>query len=455
MTKFSRCVTTAYIAVLIPCVTGSQEAPVPDSIIRGSLVYKAEGGVGYSGRGKLGSPGIMGDVDVTVTIKNIGSAPVHTVVKGCGTVRLRAYATPSRTGVAADSQSWNESYCNVQPVTAFSLDPGHSRVFNNSLQGWVVAGGRKSLGPWYIVAELHLPDMVLDLRAGEATFDPGLRTLTYKVRTNVEGTAPTSLVTHITAYNNGADTVHLEYGACAIDLQAYRNPKKTGKPVWVSSRRGPPAQVVRNFNMYPRYICPDYLAIGSIAPHDSASPREFTESVRTYEILADSLPAGRYYFTAAFSLNWRIVDLDAGYADLSKGLDPIHASRTIHGIKYSANVRRIHNSSGDSLEVKLTVQNLGNVRRERKPSNSSDPISLSGYSSHSDRDTHYLGARSQWSMRALELPDFVLEPHESRTFTNVIAAPSARLYYLGAFRIKDDGARDASTPFVDLGIDER
>lgn len=447
----ARAAALAFVPLLSGIAGGAaaQALPaLPDSVVRGDLLYKAHAELSWSGQGKLGSPRVMGDVNATVTVKNIGRSSAHGAVKGCR-VRLRAYLVPSRSGTA-DFVQFGERHSCTAPVVNFSLDPGSSRVFKTSAPAWDIAGGQKSLGPWYFVVEVHLPDTVLRLRGGQVTFDPGLTHVRYVVRTGLEGIAPASLVTRITAYNRGSDTVHMEYGSsCVMTLLAHRTPEKHDGVVWRSDRRAPPRKYANR--IAPFYACTSALVSRAVPPGDSVS---FIESVPTYEILADSLPARRYYFTALLGLNWRAIDLDAGYADLSPVQERLPSSRTIHGIQYSA---KLHRARGGSLQLNLTVKNLTDSARHLKPPTQSDSVRISGYSVRADRESWYMGSQEDWLSRPapIAFPDFVLQAKEARTFHGITPAPFKRLHYMVSFWIDDAPKQRVRSPFIALSADEK
>lgn len=425
-----------------PTVLPAQKAlSATDSVIRGPLLYKVVSGLSYSDQGKLGAPSVMGDMDAMLTVKNISESIVQTSIQGCP-LRLRAYLNPSRSGPPDYSQFGPRSSCS-SPVTNFSLEPGTIKIFRESVQGWDIAGGRKPLGPWYFAAEVYLPDTTLIFRGGQATFDPRLEHLGYNVQTRVVGVAPTSVVTTVTAYNRGADTLYLEYGDCDNNLTVFRNARKDGSGVWRSDRRTVPGTEWS-------IPCPTVLNTRKLAAGDSLIR---TVSATTYDILADSLPAGRYYLNVSMEFNWRLVDFDAGHADLSDRWDPVPTSRIVRDIQYSGHLRRIHHANADSLELNLTVQNLSN--RSRRLKLLSPSVYLFGYSNHTNRDTNYSDVRTDWRAKAIELPDFVLEPGEQHVFHGVVARRPNKFYYTIAFSIMDDADVIAASSFVTVAIDER
>jgi hypothetical protein len=286
ITLWLRAFLTALSLIGVPLTAFSQS--LPDSIVVGTLLFKASSWVEYDNGRKTAMRGENARLTTTVKITNIGRLAVQTGLKDCP-LRMRGYLIPGRNGIPAFNDIGPGNNCR-RAASTFSLEPGQSKELLASIQNWIIAGGRSSLGPWYFVAEVHMVDTTIDLRAGQATFDPGLTDITYKIRTAVEGVAPSSLATRITAYNRGRRAVHLEFGDCPINLLAYHTSDRSGKPVWSSNRRGPPGR-----QSFGSYACTMGLNLREVAALDSVP---FVLNVLTYELLADSLPPGRYYINA-------------------------------------------------------------------------------------------------------------------------------------------------------------
>ena len=117
--------------------------------------------------------------------------------------------------------------------------------------------------------------------------------------------------------NAGTQTIRLEFGACALQLLAYRNPDRTGTPVWNSDRR-------KVWNQGFSWACPLYLAVRDLAPGATLEPGEFSLAVPLIEVLGDSLPDGRYWFSAQIRTNLSAAArVDAGVADLALARSPL------------------------------------------------------------------------------------------------------------------------------------
>jgi hypothetical protein len=95
--------------------------------------------------------------------------------------------------------------------------------------------------------------------------------------------------------------IPIEWGGCTVAIKAFRTAERTA-PVWDSS-----AQL---------QACPAFLASRRLTPD---TPAEFMFSGTAAGILGDSLPPGRYYFSAAVALNRTQFDVpDAGELDLGR-----------------------------------------------------------------------------------------------------------------------------------------
>src|SRR5689334_12874839 len=98
-------------------ITHAQESgQISDSIVRGTLLYKAAGKMIYRDHGMPGFPEALGEFDVTVTVKNIGPTITQTEVQGCP-VRMRGYTTPLRSGAPLYSEEATNRYCNQKAQT--------------------------------------------------------------------------------------------------------------------------------------------------------------------------------------------------------------------------------------------------------------------------------------------------------------------------------------------------
>lgn len=119
-----------------------------------------------------------------------------------------------------------------------------------------------------------------------------------------------ALVARARITNMGAQPIRLEFGACSLQLLAYRTADRSGSPAWNSDQR-------RSAAGSP-YACPMYLAMRDLAPGASIEPGELALTAPLVEVLGDSLPDGRYYFAAQIRTNLSVATpIDAGAADLA------------------------------------------------------------------------------------------------------------------------------------------
>ena len=123
----------------------------------------------------------------------------------------------------------------------------------------------------------------------------------YTAETRIAETAPVTMYTTVRVENTSSGRQEVTFpDGCVVLLRAYRGPARMGAPAW-DQERG--------------VACTMQLVELSLAPGES---REFQTSVRADRILGDSLPAGRYYFTAVLRPDGRVVEVPAGEADLAK-----------------------------------------------------------------------------------------------------------------------------------------
>ena len=96
------------------------------------------------------------------------------------------------------------------------------------------------------------------------------------------------LATSVTLTNTGELPAHLEYGACAVRVLAFRDEARTGDPVWNSDYRKP-------YHASFGYGCILVLYVRDLQPSTSA---DFGFVSPLIELVGDSLPNGRYYLAA-------------------------------------------------------------------------------------------------------------------------------------------------------------
>jgi len=190
-----------------------------------------------------------------------------------------------------------------------TIAPGHADTVEASGYRLDISGDTLATGRYYIAAALDRLRDLYDVPAGPVDIvSPNFGLVFTAATTVVNGT----LNVHATVTNTNTQPVRLEYGACSINLLAYRTADRSGKPAWNSALRKPypPVDYV--------YVCPSYLAVGKVDPAATLSPSEFNIRFPVTEMLGDSLAAGHYYFTAVIGMNWRANVVIAGEADVPK-----------------------------------------------------------------------------------------------------------------------------------------
>jgi hypothetical protein len=125
--------------------------------------------------------------------------------------------------------------------------------------------------------------------------------VTYSAETRIAETAPVTVYATARVENTSSTQQEVTFpDGCVVLLRAYRDASRTGAPAWDQQQGA---------------VCTMMLVQVSLAPGES---REFVASVRADEILGDSLPAGRYYFTAVLRPDGQRVEIAAGKAELAK-----------------------------------------------------------------------------------------------------------------------------------------
>ena len=285
-------------------------APVGDE--RG-LVYAATAALRPSSGGSATDEAPLGpmELDVRVTISNSAAESRSLWLSACA-AWIRIYRTADRAGPpVADLPRGTECGSGPQVVT---FAPGESKSYPGLGYRLTLASDTLPTGRFYVAAavdrlrDLHeVPAGAVDVVSPNA----GLAfTGTTTVATAPAGSARDTVHTRIAVRNTNAQGVRLEYGACALDLLAFRAPTRSGTPAWTSSAQRAP-------NGQP-FACPLYLAMGVLRPGQEVSPGELNTRVPARALLGDSLPAGRYYFRARVRFNWRTTLVDAGEADLRR-----------------------------------------------------------------------------------------------------------------------------------------
>lgn len=271
-----------------------------------ALVYTATATVRPTSGGPDSIPLGPSRLDVRVIISNPTPSTHDIYLAGCA-AWIRIFTNPQYAGTPiADLPRGIQ--CSVGTVH-HSIAPGQADTVQ--AEGYRLDIGKDTLatGRYYIAAALDRLRDLYNVQAGPVDIVSPNFGLTFTAATTVAGG---KLSVHATMTNTNAQAVRLEYGACAIDLLAYRTSDRSGKPAWDSALRKtypPPGYA---------YACPSYLATGKIAPGATVSPAEFNTTIPINEMLGDSLPAGRYYFKALIGMNWRTNVVMAGDPEVPK-----------------------------------------------------------------------------------------------------------------------------------------
>jgi hypothetical protein len=190
------------------------------------------------------------------------------------------------------------------------LEPGDSSIL--TAEGFRLTGSEDTLpnGRVYVFAAVDRVRDLVNVPAGPIDISSPNAGLSFLASTSVVGANADTVRTRVTFRNTNALPVRLEYGACSLDVLAYRTAERNGRPAWDSRLRSAGKGVV--------YGCPAYLAVDAVAPGEAKSPPQFNAAYAVREILGDSLPDGRYYFMARIRLNWRRTSQPAGDAEIRR-----------------------------------------------------------------------------------------------------------------------------------------
>jgi hypothetical protein len=183
-------------------------------------------------------------------------------------------------------------------------------------------------------------------------------TLRFKSGVALAGQAPRELRAWTTVRNVGRIPVTFAHGSCMLNIRLWHDSARTGAPAWRSERRGP---LVRTGDRPIAYACTSELNIAMLWPRDSQT---FRLNVPVAEILADTLPNGRYWASLQLRFlndslrppDWETLYLfPVGSVVLARAPDPWPSVRVYAGVRYeaAASVAR------DSLHVFTMITNVG------------------------------------------------------------------------------------------------
>ncbi len=194
-----------------------------------------------------------------------------------------------------------------------------------------------------------------------STFNPAsaqqIGTLAFWADTRVVDVAPNRIEIVVAMSNVGPQRVRIvEFGFCGTPvsaLRAYHTPDRSGPPAWEWRETG---------------VC---RLPGGNEPLPDLAPGRFLTAHQTLastpELLGDSLPPGRYYFTAV--IPWAVLGIPgteralsdnaavaAGFADLRAAQAPLPAMRTRDGLVFRA-ATTWSGASPQNLRTIVTISN--------------------------------------------------------------------------------------------------
>jgi hypothetical protein len=378
-------------------------------------------------------------VRTVLTVTNPSDRPVETGIRGC-TLLIRAYRVDDR----ARGPVWDEGrggQCMEDPMR-LSLGAGESRTFENRTDVWRILGESLPTGRYAFAALFRLADETVEIPAGDLALSNRLEGFAYRATTRV---SDTSLRVTASITNTTSQPVYLEYGDCALSLRAYPTAARTGEPVWRSEFRAPSGGGYG-------YVCLAYLATATVAAGATFQPGEFQLTVPLIEILGDSLPNERYYFSASLRLNFaRTPEFTAGRADIRVARQPLPASRMADAVTYRAETSVLEAAGSPAIRTLVTAtlrddgRAIGRTSAALHRFSRDCPIVLYAYRDRARRDTTPRSGAADWtSARGCggELQEMVLRGGEPRTFevrasTREILGdrlPPGRYYFAAAVR---------------------
>jgi hypothetical protein len=399
-----------------------------DAYTAAGLIFRAESRV-VEPRGPR--PAEAPRVSVVLTVSNPSNRRVETPIRGCTTL-LRVYRAGARPGPPPLDRS-RGMQCEQDPMV-LALGPGESRTFEEVAEAWHILGDSVRQGRYALTILFRLADQTLEIPAGEVTLSHAVEGLAFRASTRL---ADTVLRATGSVTNTTTRPIRIEFGDCALVLRAYRRADRAGPPVWDSRQREPWAGSYG-------YDCLAYLATRTLAPGQTIRPHEFAVRFPLTEILADSLPDGRYYFSASLRINHvHTPEFPAGSLQLSLRRPPLPASRTAHAVVYRAATEP---DAADPPGIRTTViATLTHAGGSRLRYSFQCPVTVYAYRSRARRDAAPRSGEPDWkpSQRCgRELQEMWLQRGDSRAFEVRTSAheilgdrlPPGRYYFVAAVR---------------------
>lgn len=260
------------------------EQPAPDTLV-GSLLY----GAFVDPVDTAVSDDPM-DLWMRVRVTNPADTPATLPVRGC-TVWPEVYDSPDRDAPPL----WVPAGQCAEDPYSVGIEPGDSAELSflayDGMLGYALPDGR-----YYVTLRFRRATDSLRLDAGSADVRLRKPGLTYHVSLSQEGAA---VHARVTVANANDVPVPLEFGACSLGIDVYRDVRRTQR---LASWRGP-------------YVCAGYLAIATLQPGDSLTAREF-ESDFVLGWLGGKVTPGVYYLAVQLGLNWRTLEFPLGVVSI-------------------------------------------------------------------------------------------------------------------------------------------
>lgn len=241
--------------------------------------------------------------------------------------------------------------------------------------------------------------------------------LRLSARSSVTGRGSRELRGRVVVVNPGSRSIGISYGGCTPGLNLYRDSLRKGSPVWRSDQRHPYVDPPGRLS---GYACTLVLHGHVIPPRDSMV---FSVSYPLREVIADSLPAGRYHVVALLGLGTgssaKGYSLDAGAVYLAPAADTLPTARSKNGLTYVARVRVVRGvgRESDTVRTLVLVKNVSDARRELDIA-ADCPVLVDGYHAPLRLDLRELRTAFSGSRKCTGVPlyRFALEPGESWVF---------------------------------------
>ena len=290
-------------------------------------------------------------LQVTVVVTNPDSVPMSFGIMGCtAMIRVR------HPGVPTLKPAWDSRRgvtCAQAPMS-IGLGPGESRDFEQQVRIYQVLGDSLSTGRYQPSIVFRHEDATYEIPAGEVDLPSNLEDVAYSARVRIENgqLRGSAVVT-----NRRKTPIRISYGACSLHLRAYAGSLRTTDPVWRSEAREP-------WGGRMAYGCPAMLMERELAPRENL---EFGFRASLIEVLGDSLPDGRYWFSATVQINgeW-LPEVEAGSVAIVLPREPLPVSRTARSITYDARTEVSRDAAGQRVvRAIMTAERTGPQRRAR------------------------------------------------------------------------------------------